>query len=54
MASEMRFAEVRKMLEAKGYALHHVAGSHHIFKKSALEACRFRCIMEKSIRPMCG
>jgi predicted RNA binding protein YcfA (HicA-like mRNA interferase family) len=33
MASEVRFPEVRKMLEAKGYFLGRVAGSHHIFKK---------------------
>jgi predicted RNA binding protein YcfA (HicA-like mRNA interferase family) len=33
MPSEMRFAEVKKMLEAKGYFLHRVTGSHHVFKK---------------------
>ena len=33
MASEMRFSEVKKMLEAKGYHLERVTGSHHIFKK---------------------
>jgi len=32
-ASEMRFAEVKKMLEAKGYRLHDIQGSHHIFVK---------------------
>jgi predicted RNA binding protein YcfA (HicA-like mRNA interferase family) len=33
MAGDMRFPEVRKMLEAKGYFLKRVTGSHHIFKK---------------------
>lgn len=33
MASEMRFSEVRKMLEAKGYRLARINGSHHIFAK---------------------
>lgn len=33
MASEMRLPEVRKMLEAKGYFLHRITGSHHVFKK---------------------
>lgn len=33
MPSEMRFAEVRKALEAKGYFRHRIAGSHHVFKK---------------------
>jgi predicted RNA binding protein YcfA (HicA-like mRNA interferase family) len=33
MASEMRFSEVRKMLEAKGYRLDRINGSHHIFVK---------------------
>lgn len=33
MASEMRFSEVQKMLEAKGYTFDRVTGSHHIFKK---------------------
>ena len=33
MAGEMRFADVQKMLEAKGYFLHRIAGSHHLFKK---------------------
>jgi predicted RNA binding protein YcfA (HicA-like mRNA interferase family) len=32
MPSEMRFGEVKKMLKSKGYFLHHVSGSHHIFK----------------------
>ena len=29
----MRFSEVRKLLEAKGYFLHRTTGSHHIFRK---------------------
>ena len=33
MAGELRFPEVQKMLESKGYFLHRVAGSHHVFKK---------------------
>jgi predicted RNA binding protein YcfA (HicA-like mRNA interferase family) len=34
MASEMRYSEVAKMLEAKGYFLHRIAkSSHHIFKR---------------------
>ena len=33
MASEIRFSEVRKMLEAKGYRVARINGSHHIFTK---------------------
>jgi predicted RNA binding protein YcfA (HicA-like mRNA interferase family) len=33
MPSEVRFAEVRRMLEAKGYRLDRVNGSHHVFEK---------------------
>ena len=33
MAGEMRFSEVRKTLEAKGYRLNRINGSHHIFVK---------------------
>jgi predicted RNA binding protein YcfA (HicA-like mRNA interferase family) len=33
MASEIRFSAVKKMLEAKGYRLDRINGSHHIFKK---------------------
>ena len=35
MPSEMRFSEVRKMLEARGYRLTRIVGSHHIFTKAA-------------------
>ena len=31
MPSEMRFAELQRMLEAAGYRLIRVRGSHHIF-----------------------
>ncbi len=34
MASEVRFAEIRKLLERAGYQLVRVSGSHHIFAKS--------------------
>jgi len=33
MPGEVRFAEVRRMLEARGYVLERVRGSHHYFKK---------------------
>ena len=33
MASERKFGEVKKMLEAKGYALARISGSHHVFTK---------------------
>jgi predicted RNA binding protein YcfA (HicA-like mRNA interferase family) len=33
VASEKRFKEVRRMLEAKGYRLARVSGSHHVFIK---------------------
>ncbi len=33
MASEMRFAQVKKVLEAKGYRLERIRGSHHVFVK---------------------
>ena len=33
MAGDVRFQEVKKMLEAKGYRLNRINGSHHIFKK---------------------
>lgn len=33
MASEMRFSEVKKLLEAKGYRLVRIRGSHHVFVK---------------------
>ncbi len=33
MASEARFAKVRKLLESNGWALTRINGSHHIFTK---------------------
>ncbi len=33
MPSEVRFSAVRKMLEAKGYRLTRINGSHHVFTK---------------------
>ncbi|MCE9604518.1 MAG: type II toxin-antitoxin system HicA family toxin [Planctomycetia bacterium] len=35
MAGERRFSEVRAMLEAAGYQLDRIHGSHHIFTKPA-------------------
>ncbi|MCC6972003.1 MAG: type II toxin-antitoxin system HicA family toxin [Phycisphaerales bacterium] len=33
MASEVRFAEVRKKLEQHGWTLSRISGSHHVFVK---------------------
>jgi predicted RNA binding protein YcfA (HicA-like mRNA interferase family) len=33
MPSEMRFSQVQGLLEAKGYQLVRVRGSHHVFAK---------------------
>ena len=33
MAGERRYPEVRRLLEAKGYAFDRTSGSHHIFEK---------------------
>jgi predicted RNA binding protein YcfA (HicA-like mRNA interferase family) len=33
MPSEVRYPEVRRMLEAKGFRLDRVRGSHHVFEK---------------------
>ena len=33
MPSEQRFSEVKKMLEAAGYTLSRIHGSHHYFTK---------------------
>ncbi|MCE5279552.1 MAG: type II toxin-antitoxin system HicA family toxin [Planctomycetaceae bacterium] len=38
MASEVRFAEIKKMLERKGYFLERISGSHHIFKKPGVRS----------------
>jgi len=34
MASEMRFAEVRELLERNHWSLVRISGSHHIFEKA--------------------
>ena len=34
MPDKVRFSQVRKMLEAKGYRLARINGSHHIFTKA--------------------
>ena len=34
MASEIRFAEVQRLLEQHGYRLKRISGSHHIFDKT--------------------
>lgn len=36
MASEERFAVVRKLMESRGWALDRVRGSHHVFVKSGM------------------
>jgi predicted RNA binding protein YcfA (HicA-like mRNA interferase family) len=35
VASPVRFAVVKKMLEARGFFLHHTSGSHFVFKSAA-------------------
>lgn len=34
MPSEVRFSEIEKLLEAKGYRLTRISGSHHVFTKA--------------------
>jgi predicted RNA binding protein YcfA (HicA-like mRNA interferase family) len=34
MPSETRFAEVKRTLEAAGYRLERIRGSHHVFTKA--------------------
>ncbi len=36
MPSPVRFAEVKRMLEARGYVLSRISGSHHIFTKKGV------------------
>ena len=36
MPSPIRFAELRKLLESKGYRLDRVSGSHHVFVKAGV------------------
>ena len=38
MAGEKRFSEVRRMLEARGYTLARISGSHHVFTKPGARA----------------
>ena len=33
MPSDVRFAVVKRLLEAKGYRLARIRGSHHVFEK---------------------
>ena len=37
MPSEVRFAEVRRLLEQHGYTLARISGSHHIFTRAGSE-----------------
>ena len=34
MSSEVRFAELKRMLERAGYRLERIRGSHHVFTKA--------------------
>jgi predicted RNA binding protein YcfA (HicA-like mRNA interferase family) len=34
MPSDVRFSEVMRMLESKGYQLDRIKGSHHLFEKT--------------------
>jgi predicted RNA binding protein YcfA (HicA-like mRNA interferase family) len=34
MPSEVRFSELRRVLEAHGWSLSRVSGSHHVFTKA--------------------
>lgn len=36
MPSPVRFAVVRRLLEAKGYRLDRISGSHHVFVKAGV------------------
>ena len=36
MPGDVRFSEVRKALESKGYRLDRIRGSHHVFEKPGL------------------
>ena len=38
MPSEVRYAEARRMLEAKGYFLNRIKGSHHNFVKAGVRS----------------
>lgn len=36
MPSEVRFAELKRLLESNGWVFARVSGSHHIFEKSGV------------------
>jgi len=38
MPGEVRFSEVKAMLEGKGYRLARISGSHHVFTKAGARA----------------
>ena len=38
MASKVRFSKVKKLLEARGYQLTRISGSHHVFTKAGARA----------------
>lgn len=38
MPSPVRYAEIKRLLEAKGYTLDRVNGSHHIFIKPGVRS----------------
>ena len=38
MPSESRFADVKRMLEAKGCRLTKISGSHHVFIKAGMRS----------------
>jgi predicted RNA binding protein YcfA (HicA-like mRNA interferase family) len=40
MPGEVRFSRVSKMLEAKGYRLTRVSGSHHVFTKAGVRSVK--------------
>ena len=38
MPGEVRFSEIKRTLEAKGYRLTRINGSHHVFTKAGARA----------------
>jgi predicted RNA binding protein YcfA (HicA-like mRNA interferase family) len=38
MPGDVRFSEIRRLLEAKGYRLARISGSHHVFTKAGARA----------------
>lgn len=60
MASEVRFFEVRKLLERYGWELARISGSHHIFLKSGEDPIsipvhrgKVKSVYVKKIRRIC-